>query len=143
MFDICEVLKYQPLKDDFRSLSQKNYKAVILWWVCQKTSNFYQIFLFIVAFKKSHCQIYCYFHVLVIKLTYNLGQNIRRLFDFLAKFVFTTSETELDYYHQKVSARVVERLKTQDLKKLGNFQKIPEMLVFNGKYPAVQLKAKF
>ena len=48
--------------------------------------------------------------------SYNLGQNIRRLFHFLAKFIFTTSETELDYYHQKVSAqvasRVAERLKT-------------------------------
>ena len=39
-----------------------------------------------------------------LKAFYNLGQNIRRLFHFLAKFVFTTSETELDYYHQKVSA---------------------------------------
>ena len=47
---------------------------------------------------------------------YNLGQNICRLFLFLAQFFFTTIETELDYYHQKVSARVAsrvaERLKT-------------------------------
>ena len=43
---------------------------------------------------------------------YNLAQNICRLFHFLAQFFFTTSETELDYYHQKVSARVAERLKT-------------------------------
>ena len=52
----------------------------------------------------------------LIIYNYNLGQNIRRLFHFSAKFVFTTSETELDYYHQKVSARVAsrvaERLKT-------------------------------
>ena len=33
-------------------------------------------------------------------------------FHFLAQFPFTTSETELDYYHQKVNARVAERLKT-------------------------------
>ena len=42
----------------------------------------------------------------------NLGQNIRRLFHFLAQFIITTSETELDYYHQEVNARVAERLKT-------------------------------
>ena len=42
---------------------------------------------------------------------YNLGQNIWRLFDVLAQFLFTTSETELDYYHQKVSSRVAERLR--------------------------------
>ena len=39
-----------------------------------------------------------------------------RLSHFLAQFFFTTSETELDYYQQKVSARVpsrvAERLKT-------------------------------
>ena len=39
-----------------------------------------------------------------------------RLFHFLAQFVFTTSEKELDYYHQKVNvrvaSRVAERLKT-------------------------------
>ena len=54
---------------------------------------------------------------------------------------------ELDYYKQKVSARVAsrdaERLKTWDLRKLGNFQKIPEMLGFDSEYPAVQPKAKF
>ena len=36
----------------------------------------------------------------------NLGQNIRRLFQFLAQFLFATSETELDYYQQKVNERV-------------------------------------
>ena len=45
---------------------------------------------------------------------HNLGQNIRRLFHFLAKFLFTTSETELDYFHG-----------------------------FDGEYPVVQPKAKF
>ena len=60
---------------------------------------------------------------------------------------FDTSETELDYFHQKVSvrvpSRVVERLKTYDLRKLRNFQKIPEMLGFDGEYQAVQPRAKF
>ena len=46
------VLKYQPLKDGFRSISQKFYRAVIQWWVGQKTSNLYKIFLLVAAFKK-------------------------------------------------------------------------------------------
>ena len=66
---------------------------------------------------------------------YNLGQNTCRLFRFLAQFVFTTSETELDYYQQKVNVRdasqVTEQLRL-DLRKLGNFKKIPEMLGFDG-----------
>ena len=37
---ICEVWKYWPLKDSYCSISQKFYRAVILWWVVQKTSNF-------------------------------------------------------------------------------------------------------
>ena len=41
---------------------------------------------------------------------YNLGQNICRLFHFLAQFVFTASEAELDYYHHRVNARVAERV---------------------------------
>ena len=36
----------------------------------------------------------------------NLGQNIWGLCHFLAQFFFTKSETELDYYYQKVSVRV-------------------------------------
>ena len=75
---------------------------------------------------------------------YNLGQNICRLLHFLAQFAFTTSETELDWYHQKVNTRVasqvVERPKTQDLRKLGSYKKIHEMFGFNGEYPAVHPK---
>ena len=74
---------------------------------------------------------------------YKFGQNICTLFHFLAQFVFTTSETELDYYHQKVNARVAARLKTEDLRKLGSFKKIPEMFGFNSEYPAVHPKVKF
>ena len=78
---------------------------------------------------------------------YDLGQNIWRLFHFSAQFFFTTSETELGYYHQKVNvrvaSRVAERLKTYDLRKLGNFKKIPEMLEFDGELPVVHPKAKF
>ena len=62
----------------------------------------------------------------------NLRQNICRHFNILAKFLFTTSETKLDYYHQKVNvqiaSRVAERRKTWDLRKLGNFKEITETL---------------
>ena len=77
----------------------------------------------------------------------NLGQNICRLFHFLAQFLFTTSETKLDYYYQKmngrVASRVAEKLKTYDLRKLVSFNKIPEMFGFNSEYPAVHTKVKF
>ena len=47
---------------------------------------------------------------------YNLGQNICKLFPVLAQFLFTTSETELDQYHQKLNiqnaSRDQKRLKT-------------------------------
>ena len=81
------------------------------------------------------------------KFSDNLGQKICRLFHFLAQFVFTTSKTELDYYHQKVNERVAlrvaEPLKTYDLRKLGSLKKILEMFGFNGEYPAVHPKFEF
>ena len=84
---------------------------------------------------------------IVCKFFYNLGQNIYRLSNFLAQLVFTASETELDYCHQKVNvrvaSRVAKRLMTYDLSKLGNFWKISEMLGFDGEYPAVLPKVKF
>ena len=85
-------------------------------------------------------------HVLKRGTSCNLERNIRRLFHFLAQFLYTTSEKELDYYHRKVNVRVasriVERLKTYDLKKLGNFKKIPK-LGFDGEYPTHHPKDKF
>ena len=41
------------------------------------------------------------------------------------------------------ASQVAEQLKTQDLTKLKNFKKIPEMLGFDGEYPAGGPKAKF
>ena len=59
------------------------------------------------------------FHLPYSKCRRNLGQNIWRLFHFLAQFLFTTGETKLDYYYQKVSvwvaSRVAERLKTEEM----------------------------
>ena len=43
---------------------------------------------------------------------------------------------ELDYYHQKVNVRVASRVSEQ-------FNKISEMLGFEGEYPTVHPKAKF
>ena len=37
-------------------------------------------------------------------------QNVCRLFQILAQFTFTKNEAELDYYHQKVNARVVSQI---------------------------------
>ena len=49
-------------------------------------------------------------------LSYSTEQNFCRLFHVLAQFPFTTSETELDYYHQKVTvpvtSQIAERFKT-------------------------------
>ena len=68
-------------------------------------------------------------------------------FSRFAQSFFITSKTEVDYYHQKmdvqVASRVAERLKTYDLKKLGIFKKISEMLGFDGKYSAGLPKDKF
>ena len=36
MSDIRKVWEYWPLKDGFRSISQKFYRVAILWWVDQK-----------------------------------------------------------------------------------------------------------
>ena len=44
------------------------------------------------------------------------AKHLETLFHFLAQFVITTIETDLEYYHQKVkvqvASRVTERLKT-------------------------------
>ena len=78
---------------------------------------------------------------------YNLGQNICRRFHFLARFLFTTNDTELDYYHKKKSVRVASRVpegrKPSDLRKFGNFKEISEMLGFEGEYPGGYPKTNF
>ena len=55
-----------------------------------------------------------------------------RLFHFLAQFVLTTSETDLDYYNQKVNVRVASRVAERI-----------EMIGFDGEYPTVHPKTKF
>ena len=41
-----------------------------------------------------------------IRISHNLEENICRLFHVLAQFLLYTSETELDYYKQKINLRV-------------------------------------
>lgn len=47
---------------------------------------------------------------------------------------------ELDYYHQRVNVQVIsqvaESFKTEDIRKLVNFKKIPKKLEIKAKYPA-------
>ena len=55
---------------------------------------------------------------------YNHCHNILRLFDVLTNFPFTKSETMHNYYLKTRNIRVAERLKIQDLRKLGNIRKV-------------------
>ena len=62
---------------------------------------------------------------------FNLGQNICRLFQFLAQFLFTTSETELDYYHWNVNIRVASRAANDvRLRILGNYEILTKFLKY-------------
>ena len=51
--------------------------------------------------------------VVSVYLRYKLSQNTLRLFHVLPQFPFTASETELDYYYQKVNVRVDSRVAEQ------------------------------
>ena len=62
-------------------------------------------------------------------------------FHVLAQFPFTTNHTELNYYHQKVNAWVAGRLKTEDLRKLENFKKSPEIIEIDDECTVGYLKA--
>lgn len=75
-------------------------------------------------------------------------QNNCKLFHALAQLLFfTTSELELDYYHQKVNVPAnswaAEWLKTENLRILGNSKKIPEKFGIDDNSPVDHPKAKF
>ena len=62
---------------------------------------------------------------------HSLGHKICRLFHVSAHFLFTTIETELNYYHQNESVRVASRVAEElRLRNLGSFKNILEMLVW-------------
>ena len=73
---------------------------------------------------------------------YNQFHNILRLFDVLPNFPFITSETIGDYYlwtcYIRDASRVAERLKTYDLRKLGNIRKVSKFyrVIPSTQYPA-------
>ena len=99
------------------------------------------------------CQMWAYLENQIRSLStkqqrfYSLGQNIFRLSRVLAHYLFTTSEMELDYYHQHVNVRVASQVtesrKTFEVKKLENFNKISEMLGFDGEYTTAHPQGKF
>ena len=71
-----------------------------------------------------------------------------RLFNVLAQFPSALSESALNYCHQEVIYEVFreflrEESKTYDLRKLGNFKKIPKMCGTESNYPAVYPKENF
>ena len=59
------------------------------------------------------------------KESYNHFHNILRIFDVLPNYNFTTSETIGDYY-LKTWLPIASRVKTLDLRKLGNIRKMPK-----------------
>ena len=62
------------------------------------------------------------------------------IFLVLAQFPFTTSQPEVNYYHQNVNIRVAGRLKTEDLRKLENFKKLPKLIEIDDEGTAGYLK---
>ena len=81
------------------------------------------------------------------KLIDNLKKNICRFFHFLVQFLFTTSETELDFHYEAMNTHVAslfsKPFRHQDLWKLENFKKITKMIGFDGEYLASHPKDKF
>lgn len=69
-----------------------------------------------------------------------LGETFVDFFMFLAQLLFTTSEMELEHYqpHElpKNCLRILKKELPKNLRKLGAFNKIPEILGFASEYPA-------
>ena len=67
----------------------------------------------------------------IFELVYNLGHNILELYDVLVQVQSATSKATHDVYYNKLgirnNPRVTERLKTLDLRKLGNIRKISNL----------------
>ena len=70
-----------------------------------------------------------------------------RVFHRSAQFLFTTSETKLEYCQQKKNVRVVsqvaKQLNTYHIRKLGHFKEIHEVLGCDSPYPTDHPKTKF
>ena len=92
----------------------------------------YQLF-FVMCLLNSYLKTFSiFFQIKIVQRTsHNHNHNILRLFDVLPNFSFTTSETMRYYYlsnmYIRVASRVTKRLKTQDLRKLGNIMKVSKL----------------
>ena len=78
--------------------------------------------------------------------SYNYFHNILRLFDALPNVPFTTSEMMRDYYFEtryvRISARVVKRFQSFNLRKLGNTRKVSKPHRMIAQHPAPPAKIK-
>ena len=83
----------------------------------------------------------------VYKSIHNHGKNICGRFHILAQFSFIVSDTELDYYHQKINLKVTSRAAEQfKFRILGNYEismKSLKCFKLIGKYSAGHTKRKF
>ena len=80
-------------------------------------------------------------------LFYNQLHNILRLSNVLQNFPFTASEMMGDYYLQtwyiRAASRVAERLKSYDLRKLGNIRKVSKLHRMIAQCPGLPPTQKF
>ena len=74
--DICELWKYWPLEDGFRSISQKFCRASILWGVDQKTSTFLVDISFESGLQNILLSNLLLFSCACIKLIYNTSHKL-------------------------------------------------------------------
>ena len=112
------------------TIAVKNYaKSYIkVFGSCPFLIDPFQIFCLGLQFTEIH------------QFTYNQFHNILRLFDVLPNFPFTTSETMGDCFLQTWYIRVIERLKTQDRRKLGYIRKVSKPHRMIAQHPAPPAK---
>ena len=107
----------------------------------------YQVFIYMSMF---YCYIWQWFYILKVSNAafqlkkkptgvpfgifipaYNPGHNILELYNILVQVRFITCETKLHMQYSKldtrVASQVAERIKTQDLRNLGNIRKISNL----------------
>ena len=125
-------------KCKFRELPvNQNFKfdfTITLFSEAKNLRNFVRIRLTFSRIRQKFVKSQNFILAITYSLKCNLGQTICKLLHVLAQFLFTTIKTELAYYQLKVEVNVrsrsqfPERLRTNDLRKLENFKKIPEMI---------------
>ena len=103
-------------------------------------------FSYFMCFEKHFKQNSCSFCSICSLFIYNQFHNILRLFDVLPNFSFTTSETMCGYYlrtwYIRVVSQVTERLRTWDLRKLGNIRTLSKLHRMIAQHPVPPPKWK-